>query len=247
MMPWICYPHSAALLFKLSWSSGKSTSLKSCWLGISVRGKEESQYLGHVNLSTPGLPRERNKNKNQCSTLLFTLPQGRINLGYGLSLPPSHIGHCLGMGLNTVKPFILPFPSALWKLPSTSQSLPSQEGKSKVVRYTSHLLEFISREDSLLPKALHLPFNIHVTGKGVPQSCILSPCLFNLYTDCIMWNDGLDESQGGIKIARRNTNNLKYADDIILMAGSKEELKSPLDEGERGDWKSWLKTQHWKN
>ena len=50
-----------------------------------------------------------------------------------------------------------------------------------------------------------------------------------------MRNAGLEEAQAGIKIARRNTNNLKYADDIILMAGCKEELKSPLDEGERGD------------
>ena len=62
-------------------------------------------------------------------------------------------------------------------------------------------------------------------GKGVPQGCILSPCLFNLYAEYIMWNARLDEAQAGIKIARRNINNLRYADDITLMAESEEELK----------------------
>ena len=61
--------------------------------------------------------------------------------------------------------------------------------------------------------------------KGVCQGCILSPCLFNLYTEYIMRNTGLDEPQVGIKISRRNINNLKYADDTTLMAES-EELKS---------------------
>ena len=70
-------------------------------------------------------------------------------------------------------------------------------------------------------------------GKGVHQGCILSPCLFNLYAEYIMRNSGLDEAQAGIKIARRNINNLRYADDTILMAES-EELKS-LDESERGE------------
>ena len=72
-------------------------------------------------------------------------------------------------------------------------------------------------------------------GKGVHQGCILSPCLFNLYAEYIMRNAGLDEAQAGIKIDRRNINNLKYADDTTLMAESKEELKEPLDEGERGE------------
>ena len=59
------------------------------------------------------------------------------------------------------------------------------------------------------------------TGKGVHQDCILSPCLFNLYAEYLMLNAGLDEAQAGIKIARRNTNNLRYADDTTLMAESK--------------------------
>ena len=64
-------------------------------------------------------------------------------------------------------------------------------------------------------------------GKGVRQGCILSPCLFNLYAVCIMRNAGLEEAQAGIKIARRNINNLRHADDTTLMAKS-EELKSLL-------------------
>ena len=64
--------------------------------------------------------------------------------------------------------------------------------------------------------------------QGVCQGCILSPCLFNLNAEYIMRNAGLDEAQTGIKIAGRNINNLRYADDTILMAESKEELKSLL-------------------
>ena len=63
-------------------------------------------------------------------------------------------------------------------------------------------------------------------GKGVHQGYILSPCLFNLHAEYIMRNTGLEEAQAGIKIARRNINNLRYADDITLMAKSEEELKS---------------------
>ena len=67
-------------------------------------------------------------------------------------------------------------------------------------------------------------------GKGVCQGYILSPCLFNLYAEYIMRNTGWDEAQAGIKIARRNINNLRYADDTTLMAESKEEFKSLLSE-----------------
>ena len=71
-------------------------------------------------------------------------------------------------------------------------------------------------------------------GKGVRQGCILSPCLFNLYAEYIMRNTGLEETQTGIKIAGRNINNLRYADDTTLMADSKG-AKEPLDESERGE------------
>ena len=65
-------------------------------------------------------------------------------------------------------------------------------------------------------------------GKGVHQGCILSPCLFNLYAEYIMRNAGLEETQAGIKIAGRNINNLRYADDTTIMAESEEELRSLL-------------------
>ena len=65
-------------------------------------------------------------------------------------------------------------------------------------------------------------------GKGVRQGCILSPCLCNFYAEYIMRNAGLEEAQAGIKTARRNINNLRYADDTTLMAESEEELKSLL-------------------
>ena len=78
------------------------------------------------------------------------------------------------------------------------------------------------------------------TGKGVRQGCILSPCLFNFYTEYIMRNSKLDEAQVGIKISRRNINNLRYADDTTLMA-EREELKSLLmkvkEESEKDDLK----------
>ena len=79
-------------------------------------------------------------------------------------------------------------------------------------------------------------------GKEVHQGCILSPCLFNIYTEYIMRNAGLEEAQAGIKIAERNINNLRYIDDITPMAEIKEELKS-LDEIER----VWLNAQHSEN
>ena len=75
---------------------------------------------------------------------------------------------------------------------------------------------------------------------------MLSPCLFNLYAEYIMWNARLDEAQAGIKIAWRNITNLRYADSTTFMAESEEELKS-LNESERGEWKRWVKTQHSEN
>ena len=85
-------------------------------------------------------------------------------------------------------------------------------------------------------------------GKGVCQGCILSPCLFNFYPAYIMRNAGLDEAQAGIKMARRNINNLRYADDTTHMAESKE-LQSLLlkvkEESEKAGWKQWLTLFFW--
>ena len=78
-------------------------------------------------------------------------------------------------------------------------------------------------------------------GKGVCQGCILPPCLFNLYAEYIMRNAGLDEAQAGIKIARRNINNLRYADDTTLMAESEEELHNLLVKVKEESEKAGLK------
>ena len=86
-------------------------------------------------------------------------------------------------------------------------------------------------------------------GKGVSQCCILSPCLSNLYAEYLIRNAGLDEAQAGIKIARRNVNNLKYAGDVTLMAESEEELKSLLmrvkEESEKAGLKLNKKLRSW--
>ena len=86
------------------------------------------------------------------------------------------------------------------------------------------------------------------SGKEYVKAIYFHPVYFNLYAEYIIWNAGLDESQTGIKIARDNINNLRYADKTTLMVESKEELtRESLDEGETGEWKSWLETQHSKN
>ena len=79
------------------------------------------------------------------------------------------------------------------------------------------------------------------TGKGVRQGCILSPCLFNLYAEYIIWNAGLDEAQPGIKVARRNISNFRYADDTTLMTESEEELNSLLMKVKEESEKTGLK------
>ena len=85
------------------------------------------------------------------------------------------------------------------------------------------------------------------TGNGVHQGCILSPCLFNLYAEYVMRNTGLEEAQAGIKISRRNINNLKYADDTTVMAESEEELKSLLMKVKEESEKAGLKLNIQKN
>ena len=85
------------------------------------------------------------------------------------------------------------------------------------------------------------------TGRGVRQGYILSPCLFNLNEEYIMQNARLDEAQAGIRIAGRNISNLRYADDTILMAESKDELKSSLIKVKEENLNIWLKTKHSEN
>ena len=95
------------------------------------------------------------------------------------------------------------------------------------------LEKFVSGQEATV-RTGHGTTDCFQIGKGVRQGCILSPCLFNFYAECIMRNAGLEESQAGIKIAGRNINNLRYADDTTLMAETEEELKA-LDESERGE------------
>ena len=84
-------------------------------------------------------------------------------------------------------------------------------------------------------------------GKGVHQGFILSPYLFNLHAEYIIRNARRDEAQAGVKIARRNINNLRYTSDTTLIGRKWRGTKEPHDESETGEWKSWLKTQHSKN
>ena len=90
-------------------------------------------------------------------------------------------------------------------------------------------------------------WNCWEIGKGVCQGCILSPCLFNLYAEYIMWSARLNEAQARIQIAGRNINNLRYSDNTHSYGRKQRRTKEPLDESERGKWKIWLKTQHSKN
>ena len=91
------------------------------------------------------------------------------------------------------------------------------------------------RDGNTRPPNLPLEKSVCRPEKGVRQGCILSPCLFNFYAEYIMRNAGLEETQAGTKIAGRNINNRKHADDTTLMAESEEEAKELLDESEIGE------------
>ena len=93
----------------------------------------------------------------------------------------------------------------------------------------------------------HGPTDWFQIGKGIHQGCMLSPFVFNLYAEYIMRNAGLEEAQGGINIAGRNINDLRYADDTTLMAENEEELKSLLMKVKEESEKSWLKAQLLEN
>ena len=92
----------------------------------------------------------------------------------------------------------------------------------------------------------HGTMDLFKTGKAVHQDCKLSPCLFNFYAEYIMRNSGLDEAQAGIKIAGRNINNLRYADDITLLSESEMELKNLLKKVKEESDKAGLKLNIWK-
>ena len=110
---------------------------------------------------------------------------------------------------------------------------------------TCHLRNQYAGQEAIV-RSRHGTIDCFKIGKGVWQGCTLSLCLFNLYAEYIMWCVGLEDSHTGIKTTGRNINNFKYADGTTLMAESEKKLKEPLDEGERWEWKSWLKTEHSK-
>ena len=101
--------------------------------------------------------------------------------------------------------------------------------------HLTHLLRNLYAGQEATVRTRHGTTDWFQIGEGVRQGCILSPCLCNLYADYTMRNAGLNEAQAGIKIVGRYINNLRYADDTILMGESKEELKSFLTEGRRRD------------
>ena len=108
---------------------------------------------------------------------------------------------------------------------------PQQTGKFLEMEMPDHqtcLLRNLYADQEATVRPAHGTTDCLHVRKGLHQSCILSPCLFNLYAEYIMWNARLDEVQAGIKIVRRNINNLTYTDDTTLMAETEEELKSPL-------------------
>ena len=109
--------------------------------------------------------------------------------------------------------------------------------------YLTYLLSNMYADEEATVRTRHEKTEWFQIGKGVRQGCILSPCLFNFYAEYIMRNAGLKEAQAGIKIARININNLRYADDTTLMSKSEEELKSLLIKAKE-ECKSWLETQH---
>ena len=120
--------------------------------------------------------------------------------------------------LTTPKPFDCVDHNKLWKI-LKEMGIPDQ---------LTCLLRNLYADQEATVKTGHGSTDWFQIEKGVCQGCMLSPCLFNLYAEYIMRNAGLEEAQAGIKIARRNINKLRYADDTTLMAESEEELKSLL-------------------
>ena len=110
-----------------------------------------------------------------------------------------------------------------------------------ITDHLTHFLRSLYAGQEARVRTRHGTMNWFQIGKGVHQVCILSLYLFTFYAEYIMRNAGLDEAQAGIKIASRNINNLRYADDTILMAESKDELKSLLMKAKEESEKSGLK------
>ena len=115
--------------------------------------------------------------------------------------------------------------------------------------HLTYLLQNLHAGQEAMVRTGHGTTDQFKIGKGVRQGCILAPCLFNLHAEYIMRNDRLDEAQAGIKIARKNINNLSYADNTTLMPESKEELKSFLmkvkEDSEKAGLSTFKKIRSW--
>ena len=120
--------------------------------------------------------------------------------------------------------FIMPKPLTVWITINCGKILKEMG----ILDHLTCLLRNLYAGQEAIVRSAHGTTDQFQIGKGLHQGCILSPCLFNLYAEYIMRNAELEEAQAGIKIAKRNINNLRYADDTTLMAESKEELKSLL-------------------
>ena len=127
----------------------------------------------------------------------------------------------------------MPKPLTVWITTNCGKFLK----KMGIPDYLACLLRNLYASQEAIVRTGHGKTDWFQIGKGVCQGCILSPCLFNSYAECIMRNAGLGEAQARMKFAGRNINNLRYADDTTLMAESEEELKSLLmkmkEEGEK--------------
>ena len=145
---------------------------------------------------------------------------------------PKNILFCL---IDSAKAFDCVDHNKLWKI-LTQMGIPD---------YLTCLLRNLYAGQEATVKTRHGTMDWFKIRKGVHQGCILSPCLFNLYAADIMWNAGLDESQTGIKIARRNINDFRYADDTTLMAESREEIKSLLMRVKEESENTGLKLRSW--
>ena len=132
----------------------------------------------------------------------------------------------------------------IWCRPETQKHL---NNKSFIIGFWKVKCTYKKADQEATVRTGHGTTDGFQIGIGLYQGCILSPCLFNLYAEYLMRNTGLEETQAGIQIAGRNINNLRDADDTSPMVESEEELQKPLDESERGEWKSWLKAQHSEN
>ena len=105
-----------------------------------------------------------------------------------------------------------------------------------IPHHLTYFLRSLYVSQEAIARARHGTTDWFQIGKGVRQSCMSSPCLFNFYTECIVQNAGLDESQDGIKIGRRNINSIRYANDRYHSNGRKQGgTKKPLEEGEGGE------------